>query len=421
VIVLLMLRGMYRRRLRLVILDNVFPVVGATSLGAMMIVAFHAFTNAQTSAGPLVARAWFFATLFVGGGRILLALTQRRARAQEVVGKPTLIVGAGVVGNQIARRLEESPEYGLRPVGFLDADPSPDVATADRHFPVVGGPEHLAEAARRLEVRHVILAFSTMPDRGLIPIARECDALGLEISMVPRLFESMNDRIELEHLGGLPLFGLRTIDPKGWQFAVKHTLDRLGGAGLLLALGPLMLALAAIVRLSSSGPVMFRQLRVGRDGRPFELLKYRSMRLTPAAAPEAGPAPEDFTPAPGSAPGGVEGVDRRTAIGRLMRRTSLDELPQLINVLKGEMSLVGPRPERPEFVELFRQDVYRYGDRHRVKAGVTGWAQVHGLRGQTSLADRVEWDNFYIENWSLWLDFKILLLTVGAVFRSGED
>jgi lipopolysaccharide/colanic/teichoic acid biosynthesis glycosyltransferase len=175
-----------------------------------------------------------------------------------------------------------------------------------------------------------------------------------------------------------------------------------------------MALVAAAVKLTSPGPLLFRQHRVGRDGHAFELLKFRSMR-----AP--GDEPQRFEPAPGSAPGGVEGDDRRTPIGRFIRRTSLDELPQLINVLRGDMSLVGPRPERPEFVELFRQDVYRYSDRHRVKSGITGWAQVHGLRGQTSLADRVEWDNFYIENWSLWLDLKILLLTFSVIFRPDEE
>jgi lipopolysaccharide/colanic/teichoic acid biosynthesis glycosyltransferase len=124
---------------------------------------------------------------------------------------------------------------------------------------------------------------------------------------------------------------------------------------------------------------------------------------------------------PGVAPGGVEGEDRRTGVGRFIRRFSIDELPQLLNVVRGEMSLIGPRPERPEFVALFGQDMRRYDDRHRVKSGITGWAQVHGLRGQTSLADRVEWDNFYIENWSPWLDAKVLLLTVGAIFRSNGD
>ncbi|MGB2918718.1 MAG: sugar transferase, partial [Mycobacterium sp.] len=157
-----------------------------------------------------------------------------------------------------------------------------------------------------------------------------------------------------------------------------------------------------------------RQERIGRDGIVFGCLKFRSMRpLDPDKA--------NFQLKDGAAPGGVEGEDRRTRIGKIMRKTSLDELPQLVNVLKGDMSLVGPRPERPEFVELFEMQIRRYGERHRVKAGITGWAQVHGLRGQTSIADRAEFDNYYIENWSLNLDFKVLVLTVLAVLRSVED
>ena len=150
--------------------------------------------------------------------------------------------------------------------------------------------------------------------------------------------------------------------------------------------------------------MFFRQPRVGRDGNEFEMLKFRSMRASaePLVVPDL---PHD------TAPGGIEGDDRRTRFGTFLRRTSLDELPQLLTVLKGDMSLIGPRPERPDFVRLFEDNVYRYGDRHRVKSGITGWAQVHGLRGKTSLTDRVEWDNFYIENWSLWLDVKILLMT----------
>ena len=167
---------------------------------------------------------------------------------------------------------------------------------------------------------------------------------------------------------------------------------------------------------------MFRQRRIGRDGKVFDLYKFRSMYIDPSR-PEPG---EDYTGALESllggdtAPGGVEGHDRRTQIGRFLRRCSIDELPQLLNVLRGDMSLIGPRPERPEFVRLFRQDIIRYGDRHRVKSGITGWAQVHGLRGQTSLAERIEWDNSYIAHWSLGLDLKILALTPAALFRNAE-
>ena len=177
------------------------------------------------------------------------------------------------------------------------------------------------------------------------------------------------------------------------------------------------------MRLSSPGPILFRQRRVGRDGKVFDFYKFRSMRVEPVPEgeqPEQSSSATDFLLPGDTAPGGVEGDDRRTAVGRFLRSTSLDELPQFFNVLRGDMSLVGPRPERPEFVELFRQDVIRYGDRHRVKSGITGWAQVHGLRGQTSLAERVEWDNYYIAHWSLGLDLRILALTLVALFRNAE-
>ena len=163
--------------------------------------------------------------------------------------------------------------------------------------------------------------------------------------------------------------------------------------------------------------MLFRQLRMGRDGRPFEMLKFRSMR---PLDPRAKLPDEWIVPGGDLAPGGIEGDDRRSRVGSFLRATSLDELPQLINVAKGEMSLVGPRPERPEFVELFEEQVHRYGDRVRVKAGMTGWAQVHGLRGKTSLTDRVEWDLYYIENWSFGLDLKILVMTVAALFHRAE-
>jgi lipopolysaccharide/colanic/teichoic acid biosynthesis glycosyltransferase len=174
-----------------------------------------------------------------------------------------------------------------------------------------------------------------------------------------------------------------------------------------------LLVAAAAIKLTSPGPVLFRQRRTGRDGWAFDMLKFRSMRV-----PSTAEAPVALDPA--LAPGGVEGEDRRTPVGKALRKLSIDELPQLFNVVKGDMSIVGPRPERPEFVEVFDRRIDRYGDRHRVKAGMTGWAQVHGLRGRTSLSDRLEWDNYYIQNWSLWLDCKILLMTLTAIFRSPE-
>jgi exopolysaccharide biosynthesis polyprenyl glycosylphosphotransferase len=419
VVALLAIRGLYRPKITMQYLDEVGHVVGACSVAAMIIIALVAFfSGSATGQGELVARVWAFGMVYVAGSRYVLGLTQRRARQERLVAQRTLIIGAGRIGAQVERRLEERPELGLQPIGYIDACPPSDEQVPGRRSPVLGGPDDLESIVQRTGAEHVVLAFlsSRGSDAHMVPIVRRCDELGLQVSLVPRLFESINVRAEIEHIGGMPLFRLRAVRPKGWQFTVKHALDRLAAAMLILMLGPLLLISIVAVKLSSRGPVFFRQRRVGRDGRPFDLLKFRSMRLPGdfRSESESLVLPED------TAPGGVEGSDRRTAVGRLMRRLSIDELPQLFNVLRGDMSMVGPRPERPEFVELFERRVSRYDDRHRVKSGITGWAQVHGLRGKTSLSDRIEWDNYYIENWSLKLDLKILLLTISAVLRPVE-
>jgi exopolysaccharide biosynthesis polyprenyl glycosylphosphotransferase len=333
-----------------------------------------------------------------------------------------LIMGAGVIGAQVARRLEAHPEYGLAPIGFLDEDPRSIAEVGGRDLPVLGTVEDLDETVTGTGVRNLIVAFSSVTDERVSRLIQRCQELGVEVSVVPRMFDTINSRVGYDTVGGLPLMSFTAVDPRGVQFAIKHGLDRVLALVLLIVLAPILILSAVAVRLTSSGPALFRQRRVGRDGKAFDLYKFRSMRLAPGQVdPSADdPGPLEFLLGGDTAPGGVEGHDRRTAVGRFLRRTSCDELPQLLNVLRGEMSLIGPRPERPEFVELFKQDIVRYGDRHRVKSGISGWAQVHGLRGQTSLAERVEWDNYYIANWSLGLDVKILALTLVALLRNAE-
>jgi exopolysaccharide biosynthesis polyprenyl glycosylphosphotransferase len=419
VIGLLALRGMYRQKITLRILDEAGHVIGANSVAAMVVVSLAAMSSQAEEHAQLAARVWVFGIAYVVGGRLMLGLTQRRARRDRTISKPTLIVGAGKIGAQVERRLREQPELGLEPVGYIDAYPADD-DKLPRRVPILGGPDDLGPIAERTGAQHVVLAFlsSRGSDAKLVELVRQCDEIGLEVSLVPRLFEAINVRVNLEHIGGMPIYRLRAVRPGGWQFAVKYVIDRMAAALLVLLLSPILLACALAVKLSSRGPVFYRQRRVGRDGRPFDLLKFRSMR---GDGEDAAADPSISVLLPGdTAPGGIEGDDRRTTVGRLLRRTSLDELPQLFNVLKGDMSIVGPRPERPQFVEMFERRIERYDDRHRVKAGITGWAQVHGLRGKTSLSDRIELDNFYIENWSLWLDLKILVMTVGAVFYPAE-
>jgi exopolysaccharide biosynthesis polyprenyl glycosylphosphotransferase len=417
VIGFLALRGFYRDRIQMSLADGLVAVVAATSLAAISLIAATTLLDPGADQAPLVARAWLLGTVYVVAGRVLLASAQHRARATRLVARRTLIIGAGRIGAKVERRLLEQPALGLLPVGYLDSDPAPREMVPERQGPVLGAPEEVERLAEETGAKHVVFGFSSAPDSQLLPLVRRCEEAGLEISLVPRFFDSVNTKIGLEHLGALPLFGLHSINTNGWRFALKHVLDRAVAALLLILLAPLFGAAAIAVKLSSPGPVLFRQRRIGRDGRTFEILKFRSMELVEHEATIAANVIPLYADV---APGGVEGNDRRTRVGGFLRRTSLDELPQLLNVLKGDMSLVGPRPERPEFAEAFGTRVYRYDDRHRVKSGITGWAQVNGLRGQTSLSDRVEWDNWYIANWSLWLDLRILFLTFLAVLRPAE-
>jgi exopolysaccharide biosynthesis polyprenyl glycosylphosphotransferase len=390
-------------------IDTAAHVLGVVSLAAMLTIGAGSILGGSHPVG-LSLRLWLFSSVYLAVARVMLLSIRRQAVRNVALAAPTLIVGAGVVGDQLVRRLDTDPGYGLRPVGFLDADPlTLSGATRPGVVPVLGGPSDLTSAVAQTGARHVILAFSSEPDHVLVNVVRRCQELGVEVSLVPRLFESINDRATLDHVGGLPVLALRPTNPRSWEFAIKHAFDRGFALVALVALAPVMLLAAIGVALSSQGPVLFRQRRVGRDGRAFDLLKFRTMRV--------GPDPEGFVPPEGCAPGGVEGDDRRTTFGRFLRESSLDELPQLINVLLGQMSLVGPRPERPEFVARFTRDVTRYDERHRVKSGITGWAQVNGFRGQTSITDRVEWDNYYIQNWSLWLDLRIIALTFAELFR----
>ncbi len=415
VIILLAATGVYRRRLNRRFLDEIGPVETAAGLASMTLLAILVAAEGADRPGQTVIRVWLCAAVMIPVGRLIRVGIQRTLRRHHILVAPTLIIGSGHVAAQVVERLRSAPEYGLDPIGFLDADPllvefdDPPLP----EVPYLGLPGTVNDAIDRTGAECVVVAFSIFPDEVLAEVVRLAQRRGLRVWVIPRMFDAIGEHMRVDHIGGLPVLALVHTNPHGWQFAVKDVLDRVSSALGLLLISPVFLILMVLVKFSSPGPIFFRQPRVGRDGKVFDCLKFRTMRA-------AEPSETEFVPEAGAAPGGVEGVDRRTWIGKILRATSLDELPQLLNVLRGEMSLVGPRPERPEFVDLFEEQIRRYGERHRVKAGVTGWAQVNGLRGQTSIADRAEWDNFYIENWSLALDLKILVLTVLAVFRGSQ-
>jgi exopolysaccharide biosynthesis polyprenyl glycosylphosphotransferase len=414
VVFFLYLRHGYRSRLRISALDDVRTVVATTVFASMALLSLRILLPGDVSdLASQSLRLLAFSAVYLAAGRVALDWSQLKARRLGEQSKPTLIVGAGRIGRLAANRLVQQPELGLTPVGFIDKEPLDESMLP---VPVLGASWDLERLIEQHGVEHVIVTFSTAPSEVLLREVQRCEELGVSVSLVPRLFERVSGRLELEHVGGLPLLSAHRADPKGWQFALKYLVDRFVAGMLLLFFFPILAAAALGVRLSIGSPILFRQSRIGRDGREFEMLKLRTMRGSPdGGEADASWASEQLGETEADAESSAD--DRTTRVGRLLRALSLDELPQLLNVLKGEMSLIGPRPERTKYVQRFERNIYRYGDRHRVKSGITGWAQVNGLRGNTSLSDRVEWDNHYIENWSLWLDVKILLMTMAAVPR----
>lgn len=308
-----------------------------------------------------------------------------------------IVVGAGKVGVDLVDTMRRHPEFGLTPVGFVDAEPGLDPAD----LPVELLAEDLSSAIARLRVGTVVLAFSHARDSPVVDAAIAAHRAGCTTLVVPRMFELYQDGPDIERLRSYPLIRLSTAPTSRPSWWVKRGLDVVLAAVALAVSAPVLAVCAVAVLLESGRPVIFRQVRVGMDDRTFQLYKLRSVRQGPV----------DDSQSRWS----VAGDARVGRVGRFLRRTALDELPQLWNILRGDMSIVGPRPERPGFVREFSSIHELYWARHRVPTGLTGLAQVHGLRGDTSIADRSRYDNYYIANWSLWLDLKIALLTVGEL------
>ena len=412
--------GAYVPRMRLDLGRELTRVFSASALAMISVGALALVMSHRTAAGDAVVIHWLVAAALLGTGRVAVHQAQRIARRPAGAGLPTLIVGAGVVGHTVAKRLIDDAGAGLVPIGFLDKEPMLSLDERARRdlpeLPILGASWNLEEVIAAHGVEHVVIAFSTAPTPVMLDLVRRCWAMEVNVMLVPRLFEVEGRRMHVEHLGALPLISVRATDPRSWQMSVKYALDRVIAGIVIALLAPLYLLIALAVLISLGRPVFFRQRRVGLDGKAFDMLKFRTMRGTPDLAGEADALWAARTLGATEADAvATSGHDRRTRAGSLLRAFSLDELPQLWNVLRGDMSLIGPRPERAHYVDQFRDSVYRYPDRHRVKSGLTGWAQVNGLRGETSLADRIEWDNFYIENWSPWMDLRILLKTIPAL------
>ncbi len=404
--VVFFLLGVYRQRRGKDFIDELLALIWGMVVVAVVTLAGVGLYRESGRSGTEfqfsreTAVYWILITgLLIAVVRYLLRRLVAGRRARGLGADRAVVVGWSPSADLLVQRIRMFPSYGYRVIGVLTD--RTDLGDWAAGVPVLG---RVADLRHILETRGVAVVFVTLdqPDRTL-EVIEDCREAGVDVRILPGIIQLMTGPVGADQIDGIPLIEVRQgLELGGSKAVLKRAFDLVfGGLGIVLV-SPVLAVIAILVRLSSPGPVLIHQLRVGRNGRTFRAHKFRSMRDDAEA--ETGPvwaAPDD---------------PRRTLVGKGLRRLSLDELPQLWNILQGEMSLVGPRAERPEFVEDFANRLARYQDRHLVRPGLTGWAQANDLRGQTPIEDRLIYDLYYIENWSLAFDVKIILLTLGRVW-----
>ena len=380
-------------------IDQFRNVVGVVTLGALLASGMQEFLLQNTAWEAIYPRSllfyvWFFSVFLTGVGREFHRRIWSFLRSRGILRDNLLIVGEGQIAHDITNKIRSSPQLGYDIVGIV----SPRHKDGDMlGYPIIGDYADIPRLIDEHMVEQVIVALSD-PRRGqLVELISLCQRGSVDIKVYPDLFSYMAGDLNVDDLGGTPLLTVRDIALRGWKLSLKRGLDLIGASLGLILLSPLLLITALLIRVESRGPVFYWQWRMGQDEKPFPMIKFRSMRR------DAESEGQTWT---------VENDPRVTRIGRFMRNSNWDEIPQLVNVILGHMSLVGPRPERPMYVQRFRSQIPNYMKRLSEKSGMTGLAQVNGLRGDTSIADRTQYDLMYVETWSLWLDIKIIIRTI---------
>jgi exopolysaccharide biosynthesis polyprenyl glycosylphosphotransferase len=412
-LVVFLVSGLYRGRRGVSRMDEFYRLTTRISLSLIVGVAVTSFLlgSGFVYSRRVLVLSWFLAIVLVTAGRFLHAGLVGDLRAHGLATDRLLIVGAGETGRIVLDKVVHSPQLGYEVAGFVrhrpwTADTPPEIELAG--YPILGNTPELAAIVRARQIDEIIIALPGVVHEEVLDIVLRVVDLPVAIRVYPDTFRLItSDVLNIDDLNGLPTVSVRSIGLRPVQRAVKRGMDIVISASVLILLSPVILLFAVLVKLTSPGPVFYVQERVGRDGRPFQALKFRSMPVD--AELQSGPV---FA---------TSDDQRPTRFGRFMRRYSIDELPQFVNVLVGEMSVVGPRPERPFFVEQFKQTIPAYMARHYEKSGITGWAQVNGLRGDTSVEERTQYDLYYVENWSIFFDLRIMVKTLLHIFRRDNN
>ncbi len=392
--------GLYEARRMDSPLGEASAIVRATGMAVLLLAATTFFARSFSYSRLALGFFAVLAPIGVISFRSAIRFGLRRLRRRGFNLRFVVVIGSGPLAESVVSRIEGRPDAGLSLVGVV-ADGALGGRVAG--VPIIGGYADLGRILRSLRVDQVIVALSRHEYELFEKVAAELSDQVVNVKVVPDLVHGIGLHSTVESLDGIPVIGLQETPLVGWSALAKRSFDLVASATLIALLSPLWIVISLAIAATMGRPILYRQARMGHDGRVFDMLKFRSMRRD---AEREGPG---WT---------TESDPRRTRLGRWLRARSLDELPQLVNVLRGDMSLVGPRPEQPAYIEAFRREIPGYMLRHKVRAGMTGWAQVHGWRGDTSIHERVEHDLYYIQKWSFWLDLRILFMTL---VRGGRD
>jgi len=376
---------------------ELFNVAKAVTVSAVFLMALTFVYREFSYSRVVLLFGWLLSVFLCSTGRYLLIQIEyfiRRHKDRDRV----IIIGANRNSRQLIRWAKENPHYGQDIVGIL----TNDATNQGKHFdeiPLLGTIEDLNQLLETQAIDEVIVADSTISREATAALMLKCESKMVSFKLVADFYGLITYNVDVEYISSVPLLGLKSLPLDDlWNRLVKRIFDLISATILSVILSPLLIVTAFLIKLQDKGPIFYKQERVGQDGKHFNLYKFRTMPVD--AEKDTGPVwakPDDH---------------RVTQLGKFLRRSNLDELPQLWNVVIGDMSLVGPRPERPHFVEQFRDQIPRYTARHKIKSGLTGWAQIHGLRGNTSLEERIKYDLYYMENWTLMMDVEILFATL---------
>jgi Undecaprenyl-phosphate glucose phosphotransferase len=399
-VVTLLTRGLYLVKRGVSTVEYIGRLAGSVTLSYVFTIALATLLLKFDYPRVATIMAWLLTILFLTVERLSVRRLFYGLRRRGIAHLRVLLIGAGETAQAIVERMGHTPKYGYMAVGFLDDATLPGRKVAGA--PVLGTTDDLERVLRRYDIDEVLIALPGATHEAILDLIARIPTDGIDVKVAPDLFQLMATAVSIDELGGIPLVTVKKGALRGWNRLVKRVMDVVFALAVLVLASPLMLLIAALVKLTSHGPALYAQERVGYNGYRFQVLKFRSMRVDAEAGGPGWTTRDD---------------DRRTVVGRFLRRFSLDELPQFINILLGDMSIVGPRPERPMYVEQFQRVIPRYMERHREKCGLTGWAQVNGLRGDTSIEERTRYDLYYVDHWSLLLDLRIMAFTLLRVLR----